>query len=876
MGYGDDNLTLPPEYFFDQHVVENEDLEFVYQTQIVDDLYAWAVRNGAGDYFLDVVDPQQLSFTDFLARLEQYQADTMSFGSGVFVDANVRARQINPHAAEVYLYSHDFPEFSLEIFRDLNNTDPNDPLIQFDMATRPDAQRLSEFMQDFTPSFVDRWIEVDASPNIRFTVPNFAKQFPNDKAAAVVALREYFYERIESQVQRVRFQAELEMMIQRACEQQGLDYSTPNDSEIFYYEFTVSVAELRASNNLHVYDSTTGQMYRVQLGGETYKELQAVAEHSLFEKFVLKISRLEFTQNKSYASVSAIRKLPDGSKYLSQTTYAQDSLNGEIHIEEIFDWQSDDEIFTARSIEMGQAGLVGAVYCLGGAANRGVASRALTATLPRAPMAEYNKGGIGNSRGPYAYGDGLMSATDAPIFFNPYANVKTGQTPSPSPSGWLPNSAPNMTAQGSSGLATKVNPVVNPIVASDTVPLLPSLIQNPGMTTYKFWVQTFFPIVLQSTAPVFKTPIGSAEIYILPPISQMPQTMPQPAFGIPIKINEPSHGDLMNLPSGAANEVWIWDGTGVQRERFAFMGMDPVIPTEIGDFEICFTNHVMSITVDMDAFVRGELTGTELRKRLTVKRESFSSDLKRFVAFSKEYMKEPFRDPYAAAWLHDYAQPLNVLSGYWEILTLPTWKFTVEKTIEVRGRINQLGTKDTLVYSVMINAAEAADRESKIWHQRPIAISLPEAGKQLRAANREKAVALDRILHNWLTNAARYQDAAKHNPQVAVATYKLPNGQIVLEVTDNGVGFLNGSVSRIGELGLQEGRVSIAESSGTGLFSVIDLAKSNGWGIAIRTVEGQGTTWRLTLPAADVHDQGQKLTTRAPDETDFRVIVPVR
>jgi signal transduction histidine kinase len=104
--------------------------------------------------------------------------------------------------------------------------------------------------------------------------------------------------------------------------------------------------------------------------------------------------------------------------------------------------------------------------------------------------------------------------------------------------------------------------------------------------------------------------------------------------------------------------------------------------------------------------------------------------------------------------------------------------------------------------------------------------------------------ALGLLLNNLLDNAIRY---SRDTRELTVAARR--SGEAVtLEVADRGVGIAQDELARVTRKFFR-GRGSVSGGSGLGLAIVDRIVADHGGTLAIRSVEGQGTTVSVTIPA---------------------------
>jgi len=107
------------------------------------------------------------------------------------------------------------------------------------------------------------------------------------------------------------------------------------------------------------------------------------------------------------------------------------------------------------------------------------------------------------------------------------------------------------------------------------------------------------------------------------------------------------------------------------------------------------------------------------------------------------------------------------------------------------------------------------------------------------------------MLSNLVDNAIRYSfpDEGKGSPTVTVRV-KARNGTVVIEVSDQGIGIPEAHIERIFERFYRIDRARSRETGGTGLgLSIVrHIARNHHGDVAVESGEGEGSTFRVTLP----------------------------
>ena len=102
------------------------------------------------------------------------------------------------------------------------------------------------------------------------------------------------------------------------------------------------------------------------------------------------------------------------------------------------------------------------------------------------------------------------------------------------------------------------------------------------------------------------------------------------------------------------------------------------------------------------------------------------------------------------------------------------------------------------------------------------------------------------ILHNLISNAYKYHDYGKDNPEINIIAEIKPD-KVTIRVEDNGQGISDEHIHRIFEMFYRG--TTTAEGSGLGLFIVRETIEKIGGKIHVESTSGKGTTFILELPS---------------------------
>ena len=107
-------------------------------------------------------------------------------------------------------------------------------------------------------------------------------------------------------------------------------------------------------------------------------------------------------------------------------------------------------------------------------------------------------------------------------------------------------------------------------------------------------------------------------------------------------------------------------------------------------------------------------------------------------------------------------------------------------------------------------------------------------------------VLLEIMIGNLLENAVKY---SPEGGAVTLCGRIGPEGELFLEIADNGVGIAPEYVDRIFDRFFRAGQVPGVSGAGLGLYLAQQIARLHGGTITCRTVPGRGSTFTVTLPA---------------------------
>jgi signal transduction histidine kinase len=238
---------------------------------------------------------------------------------------------------------------------------------------------------------------------------------------------------------------------------------------------------------------------------------------------------------------------------------------------------------------------------------------------------------------------------------------------------------------------------------------------------------------------------------------------------------------------------------------------------------------------------------------------------------------------------HELRTPLNAIGGYTELMALGIRGPVTPEQLADLARIRR--SKDHLLSIITdLLSFARADAGHLTLALAPVALRdvLAEAetllGPQFAAkgvrlqvapappgavarADREK---LQQVVLNLLTNALRFTPAGG---SAAVTCTLVPDGTVRIAVRDTGVGIPADRLDAIFEPFVQVDAALTRQVGGTGLGLAIvrTLVGAMGGQVGVDSIEGAGSTFRVTLPRADVPARaaggaGPSAPARAPRE----------
>lgn len=214
---------------------------------------------------------------------------------------------------------------------------------------------------------------------------------------------------------------------------------------------------------------------------------------------------------------------------------------------------------------------------------------------------------------------------------------------------------------------------------------------------------------------------------------------------------------------------------------------------------------------------------------------------------------------------HNLKTPINVIGGYAEMLEDGLYGELDEGQAEavggIREQVNALTTQvRQLVDLSRMEAHAFTVRAQQVY----VADLLLGVQRSFEALARQRNIEFEihtqpsapatifadedrlrnEVLGNLLANAFKFTEAGDRVTLLATGS----EGRLVFEVSDTGLGIEPASLDRIFERYYQTGNGKRAAGSGLGLAIAREVVARHGGDITVSSDEGEGTTFRVTLP----------------------------
>jgi signal transduction histidine kinase len=238
----------------------------------------------------------------------------------------------------------------------------------------------------------------------------------------------------------------------------------------------------------------------------------------------------------------------------------------------------------------------------------------------------------------------------------------------------------------------------------------------------------------------------------------------------------------------------------------------------------------------------------------------------------REMRSSELRAQFVSSVSHELKTPLTAIRMFAETLQLGRYGDPETQSEYLGTIVNECERLSRLVDGVLLFSK--AEQGKKTWRFRPVEAAeavqaaaraleypLSQQGFQLHmaiernlpqiAADRD---ALEQAVLNLLSNAIKYSGDAR---DIELGLYR-ENGEVVLKVTDHGIGIAPEEHARIFE---KFYRAPARENqfipgTGLGLALVAQIVKAHGGRVAVDSAPGKGSTFYLRFPAGQAGEEG--------------------
>jgi PAS domain S-box-containing protein len=228
------------------------------------------------------------------------------------------------------------------------------------------------------------------------------------------------------------------------------------------------------------------------------------------------------------------------------------------------------------------------------------------------------------------------------------------------------------------------------------------------------------------------------------------------------------------------------------------------------------------------------------------------------------------KSTFLAVMSHELRTPLNAISGYAELIDMGIHGPVTDAQREALSRIMRSQRHLLRLINDVLNLArieagrvdyhpddfmlativdDVVPMVEPQMVEKGITLGLMVAPESLVRADRDK---VQQVLLNLLSNAVKFTPGGGRITIEVERRADAPD-TVFLDVTDTGIGISEAGQATVFEPFVQVDVSKTGQKQGTGLGLAIsrDLARGMGGDLTVRSVEGQGSTFTLALPAGD-------------------------
>jgi signal transduction histidine kinase len=226
---------------------------------------------------------------------------------------------------------------------------------------------------------------------------------------------------------------------------------------------------------------------------------------------------------------------------------------------------------------------------------------------------------------------------------------------------------------------------------------------------------------------------------------------------------------------------------------------------------------------------------------------------------------EDTRNEFLSAVSHEIRTPLTYIKGYSDVLSKGMIKNT-EEQIEYLSIINKEAKRLTFLVDDLFAMSKIQTGKFELEKEPADIYSIIEkVAATLRPAAEKKGLVLtvsllnqipvmrvdmkrmEQVIYNLIENAIKYTE----NGEIHIQAY-LKNDLVVIEIMDTGMGIPEQEIDKIWDrfYRIEKSRARNTGGTGLGLYIVKQIIDSHGGQIKVKSIENEGSTFSIYLPAS--------------------------